>query len=92
MPKTLIPATAEGLPTKTITADAVGRIQQEINGLTCMSKILADMLDEMTDGPVSPPDAYDLKMACFAWNDVVERAVRLEKTFDDATRKVEVQS
>ncbi len=81
MPKQSIPATAEGLPEAKMTVAAMERIYGDICGLSYMTKILADMLDELLGGESFPREKHETDQASFAWNDVVARAVRLEGDF-----------
>lgn len=84
MPDATIRAAAEGVPID------INALELDIRNLVCMTKILADLLDDYfaprSDALSSYSTCDTIDMVGFAWNDVVIRAERLKSSFETVQR------
>lgn len=81
---------------------AMKGMEYDFHAISMMAEIMADMLDDMvsSDNTDRIESGYcclkihssEMDRACFAWNDVLTRAKRLETKFFDALYPAEVRS
>lgn len=104
MPNKPVLAAAEGLPDRNAAiAKAMLRLEAQINELASMSRIMADLLEDLLtgigDSEVDHENRIvgmrigkdDLDNAAFAWCNVASRAVGLKTAFYAASNEGEVE-
>lgn len=98
MPDSPVQAAAEGLPERNaVIANALLNLEAQINELSSMSQIMADLLTDVLTG--SEPDEHgyvrmlvskeDMDNMAFAWCNVSSRAIGLKKAFYAAGKEGE---
>ncbi|ASP84787.1 hypothetical protein [Sinorhizobium meliloti] len=95
MPNIPVQAAAKGLSERhTAVAEAMLTLEEQVTELEAMSRIMADLLEEVLSSNREKEgeyfrilvSRYDMENISFAWNNVTSRAVKLADRYYDACR------